>query len=134
MKTKSYKPGIDSVRQIQEFVGETFLALNSNKNKQLIIDLVIEEVVVNIVRHGCLGIENRIIDVGIDTTADSIILEISDNGSAFNPLEQENPDVKAGLDQRHPGGLGIFLVKQIAKDIQYERKDNKNFLRLYLDL
>ena len=134
MKTKSYKPGIDSVRQIQEFVGETFLALNSNKNKQLIIDLVIEEVVVNIVRHGCLGIENSIIDVGIDTTADSIILEISDNGSAFNPLEQENPDVKAGLDQRHPGGLGIFLVKQIAKDIQYERKDNKNFLRLYLDL
>ena len=134
MKTKSYKPGIDSVRQIQEFVGETFLALNSNKNKQLKIDLVIEEVVVNIVRHGCLGIENRIIDVGIDTTADSIILEISDNGSAFNPLEQENPDVKAGLDQRHPGGLGIFLVKQIAKDIQYERKDNKNFLRLYLDL
>lgn len=134
METKSYKPGIDSVRQIQEFVGETLPGLNSNKNKLLKIDLMIEEIVVNIIRHGCPGIENGIIDVGIDITADPVILEISDNGPAFNPLEQENPDVRAGLDQRRPGGLGIFLVKRIAKDIQYERKDNKNTLRLYLDL
>ena len=134
MKTKSYKPNIQSVHQIQEFVRETLLAFNSNKNKLLKIDLLIEEIVVNIIHYGCLGIEDSIIDVGLDTIDNKIILEISDNGLAFNPLEQENPDVTTELDQRRPGGLGIFLVKQIVNEIQYERKDNKNTLHICLDL
>jgi len=134
MNIRSFKPGIESVHQIQEFVRETFPVFAGNPNKLLKIDLVIEEIVVNIVRYGCLGIDNCVIDVGLDTKDNKMILEISDSGSAFNPLEQEAPDVKSGLDQRRPGGLGIFLVKQIANEIQYERRNNKNILRLSLDL
>ncbi|MCK5099565.1 MAG: ATP-binding protein, partial [Desulfobacteraceae bacterium] len=106
----------------------------NNENKLLKIDLLIEEIVVNIVKYGCKGIENSAIDIMIDILEDHVILEISDNGVAFNPLKQEDPDVAAGLDNRRPGGLGIFLVKQIAKKIQYMRCDNKNIIRLYLDL
>ena len=98
------------------------------------IDLVIEEIVVNIVNYGFKGIKNGIIDITINESDHNIILEISDNGVAFNPLEKKQPDVTAGLDKRIPGGLGIFFVKQIAEEIQYTRKDNKNMIRLFLNL
>ncbi|MFA5904554.1 MAG: ATP-binding protein [Desulfobacula sp.] len=134
MKKKSFAQDIDSVRQIQEFVREFLSTRCSNENRLLKIDLVIEEIIVNIVQYGDTDIQNSAIDVEVDVADNNIILEISDGGPSFNPLELENPDIKAGLDQRRPGGLGIFFVKQIANEIQYERKDNRNILKLCLDL
>lgn len=133
MRTKSFKPHINSVHEIQGFVNETILSSHISNNKLLKIELAIEEIIVNIVRYGCHGNEDCIIEVGVDLTEDKFILEISDNGSAFNPLEQEPPDIKISLDQRKPGGLGIFIVKQIAKELKYEHKNNKNILRLCLE-
>jgi len=134
MNIKSFSPRIESVHEIQEFVRGFFLALGAGEKKLMKIDLLVEEIVVNIVRYGGMAVESGSIDVGMDTADDKIILEISDNGLAFNPLEQEGPDLTAGLDERRPGGLGIFFVKQIAEEIRYERRDDKNHLRLCLDL
>jgi serine/threonine-protein kinase RsbW len=134
MNIKSFSPRIESVHEIQEFVRGFFLALGAGEKKLMKIDLLVEEIVVNIVRYGGMAVESGSIDVGMDTADHKIILEISDNGLAFNPLEQEGPDLTAGLDERRPGGLGIFFVKQIAEEIRYERRDDKNHLRLCLDL
>jgi serine/threonine-protein kinase RsbW len=134
MNIKSFSPRIEAVHEIQEFVREPFLPLGVGEKKLMKIDLLVEEIVVNIVRYGGMAVESGFIDVGMDTVDDKIIIEISDNGLAFNPLEQEGPDLTAGLDERHLGGLGIFFVKQIAKEIRYERRDHKNYLRLCLDL
>ena len=114
MKTKSFKPKIESVHQIQGYVKNKISIIDSNENKLLKIDLIIEEIVVNIVNYGCKGIKNCVIDIRVETSGDNVILEISDNGVAFNPLDRKDPDIKAGLDKRRPGGLGIFFVKQIA--------------------
>jgi serine/threonine-protein kinase RsbW len=134
MNIKSFSPRIESVHEIQEFVREPFLALGAGEKKLMKIDLLVEEIVVNIVRYGGMAVESGFIDVAIDTVDHKIILEISDNGLAFNPLEQEGPDLTAGLDERRPGGLGIFFVKQIAAEIRYQRRDHKNHLRLCLDI
>lgn len=134
METKSYKPQIESINQIQKFVKKKLSRINNDENKLLKIDLLIEEIVVNIVNYGCKGMKNSFIDIMIDTSDEDIIIEISDNGIAFNPLEQEAPDISSGIEKRRPGGLGIFLVKQIAKEIQYARQDNINIIRLCLDL
>jgi len=134
MNIKSFSPRIESIHEIQKFVREPFLALGAGEKKLMKIDLLVEEIVVNIVRYGGMAVESDFIDVGMDTVDDKIIIEISDNGLAFNPLEQEGPDLTAGLDERRPGGIGIFFVKQIAKEIRYERRDHKNYLRLCLDL
>jgi serine/threonine-protein kinase RsbW len=134
MNIKSFSPRIESVHEIQEFVRGFFLALGAGETKLMKIDLLVEEIVVNIVRYGGMAVESSFIDVGMDTAEDKIILEISDNGPAFNPLEHEDPDLTAGLDDRRPGGLGIFLVKRIAEEIRYERRGGKNHLRLCLGL
>ncbi|OGQ88870.1 MAG: hypothetical protein A2464_00430, partial [Deltaproteobacteria bacterium RIFOXYC2_FULL_48_10] len=102
MNIKSFSPRIESVHEIQEFVRGFFLALGAGEKKLMKIDLLVEEIVVNIVRYGGMAVESGSIDVGMDTADDKIILEISDNGLAFNPLEQEGPDLTAGLDERRP--------------------------------
>ncbi len=134
MEIASYKPEIESIHDIQKFVKTKLSLINNDESKLFKIDLIIEEIVINIVNYGCKGIENSFINVMIDHSDKELILEISDNGVAFNPLEQKAPDITSGIEARRPGGLGIFLVKQIAKEIHYTRKDNKNIIRLCLDL
>ena len=36
---------------------------------------------------------------------------IKDKGTAFNPLEKEDPDLGASVSERKIGGLGIYIVK-----------------------
>ena len=134
MAPRQFPPDITSVEAIQAFVRERVLQLVTDKEKLFKIELAIEEVVTNIVTHGFADVKDGVIEVRLDESGGDTVLEILDNGPPFNPLAQEAPDVAAGIDDRQIGGLGIFLVRQIVKKINYERRDNKNMLRLWLDL
>ncbi len=57
-------------------------------------------------------------------------LTISDDGLPWNPLQQAVPDLAAAPEQRQIGGLGIFLVKSLMDDVNYEFRDGRNVLHV----
>lgn len=61
---------------------------------------------------------------------EGIYFRFTDDGAAFNPLEKEEPDISAGLEERPIGGLGIYLVRKSMSDVTYEYRDNRNILTL----
>ena len=61
-----------------------------------------------------------------------MILQLSDDGIAFDPTAHV-PNEKA-TDERQVGGLGIHLIRQIVDELHYERKENKNILRMVKSL
>nr|WP_319493756.1 ATP-binding protein [uncultured Desulfobacter sp.] len=132
MEIKTFKPEIESVYRIQKFVKSGLSLEAANKRKCFAIDLIIEELVVNIATYGTKDIKTGVIDVCIDIEDETLYIAISDNGPAFNPLKEKDPDIFVPLEDRQVGGLGIYLVKQFVKDIQYERKDHKNLIRLWI--
>jgi sigma-B regulation protein RsbU (phosphoserine phosphatase) len=54
---------------------------------------------------------------------------VSDSAGEYNPLARADPDLTLPLEQRRPGGLGVFLVKQLADEVSYERREGRNHLR-----
>ncbi len=134
MNQSSYKPELESIHKIQSFVKEKISSFNFDEGKLYKIELIIEEVVVNIINYGLKDVKEGFINIKINITDENLIIEISDNGIAFNPLEKEAPDFTLSIDKKRPGGLGIFLVKEIAKDIQYVRQNKKNCIQIFLDI
>lgn len=132
MEKKTFKPEIESVYRIQKFVKSGLALEAANHEKSFAIDLIIEELVVNIATHGIKDVKTGIIAVCTGIEDETLYIGISDNGPAFNPLEEKDPDIFVPLEDRQIGGLGIYLVKQFVKDIQYERKDQKNLIRLWI--
>lgn len=132
METKTFKPEIESVCSIQKFVKSSLSLEAANKNKCFAIDLIIEELIINIATHGIKDLKTGFITVCTGIEDQTLFIGITDNGPAFNPLKQKDPDIFMPLEDRSPGGLGIYLVKQFVKDIQYERKDHKNLICLWL--
>ena len=57
----------------------------------------------------------------------------SDDGRAFDPTtEVAAPDITASAEERSIGGLGIFMVKKMAKSVAYERRDGRNVLTVVM--
>ena len=87
--------------------------------------IVMDEIVSNIVR--CSGASY--FDVGIELNEHGLKLTFTDDGSPFDPTRQiGEPDVKAKLEDRKIGGLGMFMVKRMSKSVTYNRVENLNVL------
>ena len=64
--------------------------------------------------------------------ADKITLIFQDDGKPYNPLEAEEPDITAGIEDRKIGGLGLFMVKKMAESVQYEYAAGRNCMIVVL--
>ena len=96
------------------------------KNK---LDMTSEEIFANITFYAYPE-TNGMINVSIDNSNDEITLVFEDEGIPYNPLEKPDPDITLPPEERPLGGLGIFMVKEMAKDIAYQRVDNRNILTI----
>ncbi|NDJ13692.1 MAG: ATP-binding protein [Acidobacteriia bacterium] len=52
--------------------------------------------------------------------------EVSDACAEYNPLLRPDPNLDVPLLERKAGGLGVFLVKQLADEVEYARRDDRN--------
>lgn len=119
-----------NLKLLTGFVESSLKKITSNF--ELLHDLILatEEIIVNIILYSYPK-EKGLIKVWIFLDKNNFLsIIIKDQGQAFNPLEKQEPDVAASLDQRAIGGLGIFLVKKLVDDISYCRKNNSNILIL----
>lgn len=96
------------------------------------VQLVLEELLSNVVRHAFDDDGPRAIDVSLRRVDGAIELVVRDDGVAFDPLAAPAVDVTAPLEQRRPGGLGIHLVRETAQALCYTRTDGRNELRVTL--
>ena len=53
-----------------------------------------------------------------------------DHGTPYNPLEKEDPKTNLSAEEREVGGLGIFLVKKLMDEVEYNYLGGKNILTI----
>lgn len=93
--------------------------------------LIGEEIATNIVKYAYPGesSEKRFL-VKISRRDHTILTEFTDWGLPFNPLAEEDPNRNQSIEEMPVGGLGVFLVKQMADRLTYERIEEKNWLQI----
>ena len=94
------------------------------------LELALEEVFMNVVRHGAPAGATPRVEVSLEIGDEGLVLTIEDDGPAFDPLSLPDPDVAAALDARPVGGLGVYLVRQLMDGARYQRVRGRNQLRL----
>lgn len=89
----------------------------------------LDEILSNVVRHGYQDRPGTI-DVALAGEPGIVLVDVADDGPAFDPLAAPAPDTSAPLDERKVGGLGIALVRALADDVRYERRAGRNHLSM----
>ncbi|MDR2769474.1 MAG: ATP-binding protein [Puniceicoccales bacterium] len=103
-----------------------------SENSFIPIAIVIEEIFTNIVRHAYGEDVMGTIEVNCRINLDIRKVEIVfvDDGKAYNPLEQKDPDITLPVAERPVGGLGILIVKKWVNGIRYAYKNGRNHLSI----
>ncbi len=127
-----------SVSQIIEATLDEAAALDKNSVK-----LLLEEVFVNIVHYGQCEDSEVVVSLAVCELKEfkeqqsklALLLQLEDQGIAFNPLK-EAPEPVLGLkaEEAPIGGLGVHLIKSMSIEQRYQRNSNSNQLCLLLIL
>ncbi|MDP1900050.1 MAG: ATP-binding protein [Rubrivivax sp.] len=92
------------------------------------VELVLEEVLMNIIRHAFPHAGEHRIHLQVCADSDQIRLRFEDEGVEFDPSSAAARPAPASLDEAQPGGLGLVLVRRHARQLAYARRDGRNVL------
>ena len=111
---------INELYRLNEFINDLI------QKEDFQVDLILEEVFANIVEYS----ESKYIDIYADFKNPTLTVEFVDNGIPFNPLLKEDPELPDNIDDAKIGGLGIFLTKEMADEIDYHYINGENHLKI----
>jgi serine/threonine-protein kinase RsbW len=123
---------LDYLRKSLDLVSSCARDQGFNQKKILEIELAAEEALVNIFNYAYKGGEGDVEILCKLDNNENFIIEITDSGEPFNVLSVADPDIRADISERQPGGLGVFLMKKLMDSVQYRYQGNKNILRLII--
>jgi len=91
--------------------------------------IAVDESFSNIVYHGYRG-KSGSITLRCRATPEEVDVILRDRARAFDPTILPLPNRNGGLAQRHPGGLGVYLIHNFMDGVSYEYRDGVNILTM----
>jgi serine/threonine-protein kinase RsbW len=118
------------IRPVVALVREFLLQLKPfSENDQLLnsIELVINEALVNVLKHAYVSDDNKKVLIQTLVEKDRVVFRFVDWGLSFDPEEVPTPN----LEKPAEGGLGLWLIRQFVDELDYRSEsDGTNVLRL----
>ena len=132
----SVETGPMAARDALEQVFDALVGLSLDVEERGTIELVLAEVLNNVVEHAYPEPDaTGKIEVIADPKPTGLHFSVTDYGlpmpNGMAPLGSE-PDLNVDVLDLPEGGFGWFLIRDLAKDVAYERCGDKNVLTLRL--
>lgn len=97
------------------------------------LNLVLEELFTNTVKHGHRGDSDAPVWIGLTRTDGAVHVVYEDKAPPFNPYARlSEPVVDTTISMRKIGGLGVLLTKELAASRDYAYLFGRNRIRLTL--
>ncbi len=106
--------------EIRDFVAQVAQEGGFTDKEIYSLQLAADEAASNIIEHAYEGVSDASLDITCDMNKDQIVITMRDKGKSFNPNNVRQPDLKADLSDRQIGGLGVFLMRKLMDDVNYE--------------
>jgi anti-sigma regulatory factor (Ser/Thr protein kinase) len=91
---------------------------------------VLNEALPNIIGYAYPDDGDHDIAIALEDRGDRVVIEITDDGVAFDPFEREPFVEAASLADAAIGGRGIHLMRSFTDAQEYRRRDGTNLIRL----
>jgi len=94
------------------------------------INLLLDEIVINIISHGYDDEREHQILVTLALENGVLAIRVEDDGRPFNPLDVPGPNLDLPIEERPIGGLGVYIARSIADQMDYRRDAGRNVLTM----
>jgi anti-sigma regulatory factor (Ser/Thr protein kinase) len=110
------------------------LANQISEDDQFNVRLVLDEAVINVMVHGFDDVLEHGINVSLSLDSGVLAIHIDDDGVAYNPLDAPPPRFDLPIEERRIGGLGVHIMKTLARSVEYRRADGRNNLDIEMGI
>jgi serine/threonine-protein kinase RsbW len=83
------------------------------------IKVAVDEACANVVQHAYPSTAPGDMEIVCTVEGDRFVICVRDWGVGFAPETVPTPDVTAPLEERVPGGLGLFLIQQYMEEVEF---------------
>lgn len=131
-KPRQFPARLAQLTAVGVFIEEYCMLRALPREAALRLTFIVEELFTNSALHGYGGECDQPIWIGLDGAGSAIELTYEDAAAAYNPLERLKEGYATGITStvsgRPIGGLGVFLVSQLAQTARYEHVEGRNRL------
>src|SRR5207247_7141174 len=92
------------------------------------VTFLLDEIVINIISHGYDDQREHQILVTLALENGVLAIRVEDDGRPFNPLDVPGPNLDLPIEERPIGGLGIYIARSIADQMDFRRDSGRNLL------
>ncbi len=128
MPSKKFPARFEFLDEIREFVGKKARASGFSDKDIYSIQLAADEAASNVIEHAYAGMQNGTIQLSCDFSGKILTITLLDHGRQFDPAQVKDPDLNASLSDRQIGGLGIYLMRKMMDEVQYQSSKSGNLL------
>ena len=122
---------MDSMTEIRTLVEDACTRAGIAREACLKILLIVEELFTNTVLHGYRGESESAVWMAFESVDEGFALRYEDAAPPHNPFGEFRPEATAVLIAQQPvGGLGLKLIRSLAKDASYSREGGRNVIRI----
>ena len=132
MREITVEASLDKIRAVTDFVNADLTALGCSLRVRIQIDVAIDELFSNIVRHA-YGMKPGPVTVRVESEGDppGVAVTFIDRGIPYDPVSADFVDTThLPANDRPIGGLGVYMVKKSMDDMCYRYQDGQNILRI----
>ena len=116
---------LDAMEAVVEFADRRLIAENVPERTAKRIKIALDEIYSNISYYS----KADFCSIGFKFGRD-IEVTFSDNGVEYDSTKTESPDVSLPAEERRIGGLGIHMIRNMSKSMEYKRKAGLNILKI----
>ena len=116
--------------QVRDFVGEHAAAYGFNKQEVADIRLAVDEAYTNIIKHAYQNNTDETVDIELGYNSEKFWVTLLDTGDTFDPLNYRKPDICQRIKEKKRGGVGVYLIRKLMDDVEYQTEDTTNTIRM----
>jgi len=129
---RKFKRDFNELKNIVTMTESVFHEMGLQPGLRNVVDLATEELFVNMVTYNTESTE----DILIEMVPHALGLEVrltDYDVERFDPTAAGSVNVNAPLEERTPGGLGLYLVMKMVDSIHYEYRNRQSRITFIVD-
>ena len=126
---KKFKRHLNSLAEVFDFIDGFFEREQIDDASRRAISLAVDELFTNMVKYDPKNPNEITIELRV-VNQDLLVTLIDRDVAPFDITKKPDPYLGASLNERKPGGLGIFLTKKLVDDVQYHYQDRTSTITL----
>jgi serine/threonine-protein kinase RsbW len=107
-----------SLAAIRRFVRAAASAEGLDPTRAAGLVQAVDEAATNVMVHGYRQVQGEL-EIDAHREGDDLVVVLRDQAPQFDPTTVPPPDRTARMAARRPGGMGVFLAKQLCDDVRY---------------